>query len=682
MRHLIIFLSIALLGNATAQTFGLYTYEINADNVSVTITDYDTSGTGALVIVDTLGGYPVTSIGSQAFRDCRSLTSITISNSVTNIGTQAFRDCTGLTSITIGNSVTRVHQPFMDCSSLTSIVVAVDNPNYSSIGPLLLNKNGTVLITAPSASGDFTIPDTVTSIGYSAFGVGAGLTSVTIPDSVINIGYNAFSGCTGLTSVTIPDSVTSIADRAFFACSSLTSIVVAVDNPNYSSIGPLLLNKNGTVLITGAGASGDFTIPDSVTSIGDWAFSRCNSLTSITIPDSVTSIGDHAFLLCKGLTSIIIPDSVTSIGSGAFSSCSSLTSIVVAVDNPNYSSIGPLLLNKNGTVLLAACASGDFTIPDTVTSIGDSAFGGCTGLTSITIPDSVTSIGDYAFSGCTGLTSVTIPDSVTSIGDLAFLNCTGLRSITIPNSVTSIGSQAFDGTNLSYFDSDGLKYVFSDNYAFLIDGSSASGDLSLPSNVDSKPVRLIAGVAFQRCKGLTSITIPDSVTSIGKYAFSSRTSIGAFGAEAQNALGEMYLEMYVSKMLSGRGGRALLENVEAVKWFRKAAEQGYAVAQFNLGLMYFCAWGVERDLTEAMEWVCIAAEQGFDQAQHLLGFMYYEGEGIAKDIVMAYMWLNLAAAQGHENAKENKGNLSKEMTKEQIAEAQKLSREWLAKRSK
>ena len=160
--------------------------------------------------------------------------------------------------------------------------------------------------------------------------------------------------------------------------------------------------------------------------------------------------------------------------------------------------------------------------------------------------------------------------------------------------------------------------MFSDNYAFLIDGSSASGDLSLPSNVDSKPVRLIAGVAFQRCTGLTSITIPDSVTSIGKYAFSSRTSIGAFGAEAQNALGEMYLEMYVSKMLSGRGGRALLENVEAVKWFRKAAEQGYAVAQFNLGLMYFCAWGVERDLTEAMEWVCIAAEQGYDQAQSFI----------------------------------------------------------------
>ena len=240
MRLLTIFLSISLLGNATAQTFGLYTYTVNPDNASVTITDYPTNATGAIEIPATIDGRSVTSIGNYAFFYCSGLTSVIIPNSVTSIGLYAFSGCTGL----------------------TSIVVAVDNPNYSSIGPLLLNKNGTELIAVPSASGDFTIPDSVTSIADSAF-----------------------QFCTGLTSIIIPNSVTSIGSNAFNYCSSLTSIVVAVDNPNYSSTGPLLLNKDGTVLIAGPGASGDFNIPNSVISIGSSAFSGCTGLTSATIGD-------------------------------------------------------------------------------------------------------------------------------------------------------------------------------------------------------------------------------------------------------------------------------------------------------------------------------------------------------------------------------------------------------------
>ena len=267
-----------------------------------------------------------------------------------------------------------------------------------------------------------TIPNSVTSIGYAAFEDCTGLTSITIPNSVTSIGNSAFDGCTGLTSITIPNSVTSIGVTAFDGCTGLTSINVTSGNNYYSDNNGVLFNKKKTELIRypEGKSQTSYTIPDSVTSIGSWAFNGCTGLTSITIPNSVTSIGDSAFDGCTGLTSITIPNSVTSIGDGAFDGCTDLTSI---------------------------------TIPNSVTGIGNYAFQGCTGLTSITIPNSVTGIGYMAFNGCSGLTSITIPNSVTSIGKYAFWYCTGLTSITIPNSVTSIGDWAFQ-------DCTGLKDVY------------------------------------------------------------------------------------------------------------------------------------------------------------------------------------------------------------------------------
>ncbi|MBR4553464.1 MAG: leucine-rich repeat domain-containing protein, partial [Bacteroidaceae bacterium] len=224
------------------------------------------------------------------------------------------------------------------------------------------------------------------------------------------IGDCAFEYCSGLTSITIPNSVTSIGSGAFAYCSGLTSIKVDAGNTKYDSRNDCnaIIETATNTLVAGCKNT---TIPNSVTSIGDVAFSGCTGLTSITIPNSVNTIGDSAFWECSGLTSITIPNSVTSIGNSAFYDCSGLTSI---------------------------------TIPNSVTSIGNYVFLGCTGLTSITIPNSVTSIGYAAFDGCTGLTSITIPNSVTAIGDWAFYYCTGLTSITIPNSVTSIGSHAFE----------------------------------------------------------------------------------------------------------------------------------------------------------------------------------------------------------------------------------------------
>ena len=193
------------------------------------------------------------------------------------------------------------------------------------------------------------------------------------------------------------------------------------------------LTDDGVLTITGKGEMYDYSVPynsapwryfgvkriivgDSVTTIGEYAFSYCSSLTSITIPNSVTTIKEYAFSNCSSLTSVTIPNSVTTIGDNAFNGCSSLTSV---------------------------------TIPNSVTTIGGWAFSDCSSLTSVTIPNSVTTIREYTFDNCSSLTSVTIPNSVTTIGGWAFSICSSLTSVTIPNSVTTIGSEAFsDCTNL------------------------------------------------------------------------------------------------------------------------------------------------------------------------------------------------------------------------------------------
>jgi len=189
------------------------------------------------------------------------------------------------------------------------------------------------------------------------------------------------------------------------------------------------------------------TIPASVTSIGQNAFIDCTKLTSITIPDGVISIGSQAFFRCISLTSITIPDSVTSIGAGAFSGCTSLPAITVASGNTAFTIQDGVLYNKDKSLLIQypGGKTGAFTIPNSVTSIGELAFLNCPSLVSVTMPNSVTSIGEGAFGNCTNLARVTIGNGVTSIGELAFLNCTRLASITIPSSVTSIKQQAFRG---------------------------------------------------------------------------------------------------------------------------------------------------------------------------------------------------------------------------------------------
>ena len=316
------------------------------------------------------------------------------------------------------------------------------------------SKDGRKLLGVPETlSGSYSVKEGTRIICNHAFWHCNSLSDIVIPSSVTSIGDRAFHWCLSLSDFVIPASVTSIGDRAFEDCSSLKYIsipksVIGLNgnpfaewngkleclSPNFVYEDDILFNKDKSRIISFRNQNiRSYVIPSSVTSIGDYAFWYCDSLSEIVIPSSVTSIGDYAFSDCCSLSEIVIPSSVTSIGDSAFSFCGSLSEIVI-----------PSSVTSIGDSAFSHCYSlSEIVIPSSVTSIGDNAFYGCDSLSEIVIPSSVTSICDSAFSDCCSLSEIVIPSSVTSIGKYAFYGCDSLSEIVIPSSVISIGDSAF-----------------------------------------------------------------------------------------------------------------------------------------------------------------------------------------------------------------------------------------------
>ncbi len=440
------------------------------------------------------------------------LTALVLPNNVTSIGEYAFQNCTELVSVTVPANVTEIgHGAFEGCTSLESITLpfigrTMGDYEYKHFGYIF------------GAYYDYENADYVP----------ASLKTVVITEET-EIPARAFASCAAITDVTLPDTVTSIGDEAFYGCAALSS----------------------------------FEIPGAVTLIGHQAFSGCVAMPTLEIPGTVTGIGEGAFAGWTQLTSITVPDSVTLIGHGAFENCTAVESITIPFvgktkDGTEYAHLGYIFGayyyydndDRVPATLTAVTVTGgstvpahafdvctgltSVTVPDTVTAIGDYAFAGCTGLTAFEIPDAVTTVGEGAFQDCTGLTALALPNTVTSIGDEAFYGCVGLTSFEVPTSVTEIGHSAFSGcTSLESITlpfvgktKDGTEYrhfgyIFGAYYHY-------DNDDRVPATLTAVTLTdgaALPAYAFDVCVGLTSITLPDTLTSIGVSAFSGCTGL-------------------------------------------------------------------------------------------------------------------------------------------------------------
>lgn len=518
----------------TAQTdLDYLKYTKNEDN-TITITNCLPDAV-KINISKEIDGLPVTTIGENAFSGCGGLTSVTIPDSVTSIEDYAFSSCP-LTSVIIPNSVTNLGiGVFSGCSDIKTAVIGNGVTNISE-----LTFSGCGGLTS------ITIPDGVTAIGGQAFYDCSSLTSVTLPDSVTSIGNSAFSGCSGLTDIQIGNSVTSIGDSAFSGCSNLTNITIpdSVTNIGGDAFGGCSGLKD--VYITNMATWCNIEFGNASSNpmyYADKLYVNNKLLTNLEIPDSVTSIGNYAFYGCSGLTNITIGNSVTSIDENAFQNCSNLDSVYLSdlaaylnIEFGNEYSNPMCYANK---LYINNKRIRSVEIPDGVTKIPACAFCGCDGVTNITIPDSVTSIGDRAFEGCSSITSIAVPDNVMSIGKGAFNGCNALTEITLPfvgksKTASKFYEKVFGyifGYTVAYNSVNKLPsnttYQYDERVTVAVTATTleyrqAYYGYYIPSSLQKVTItsaEQISYHAFYNCNKLTSITIPNSITSIGNYAF-------------------------------------------------------------------------------------------------------------------------------------------------------------------
>ncbi|MBQ8522590.1 MAG: leucine-rich repeat protein [Clostridia bacterium] len=503
---------------------------------------------GAVVIPTMYNGLPVTSMSATTMEEAditkvvfiqqTNITSIDIPNTITNIPFVTFGECDNLSEVILPQTLITIEfGAFQSCSSLTSVDLSKCT-SLTTIGDYAFNSTALTSIDLSNCTnlttiGDYafqncssltsiTLPSSLTTIGKRAFESCNGLTNITLPSSVITIGEKAFSYCSGLTNITLPNSLTSIGIGAFGYCYALAEVynlssldivagadthgmvahyagivakherdeskLVTIDGVYYYKnsetdyIALRLSDKTKTSITldsrtTSIGnyafygctslTSVDLSNCTNLTTIGNYAFDNCTSLTSIDLPSSLTTIGNYAFYNCTSLTSITLPSSLTTIGTYAFSSCTSLTSIDLSACT-SLTTIGDFAFYSTAltNIDLSNCVN--------LTTIGEHAFSSCTSLTSITLPSSLTTIGASAFGGCTALESVNLGDCVnlTTIGNSAFAKCSALTSVVIPSNVTKIGQYAFSScTNLG-------------SLTFAVDGTWYSGTTTQQTTMD------------------------------------------------------------------------------------------------------------------------------------------------------------------------------------------------------